>query len=184
MEGYGTYTWANGQKYAGEFKEDNLNGSGTLNLLDGQKYVGEFVNGKYNGQGTFTSLNGVIYIGQFKEGKAEGQGTKTCISGTFVGEMKEDTTYKGTFTGKNGITLTGTFSGEIKSGTINYPDGRKYEGEWTADPTLLGIPLETIPLGSWVYEQPHGLGKMAHPDGTIQKGLWEKGQFVGKPVTE
>ena len=51
--GQGTYTWATGEKYVGEFKDGNLNGQGTYTFPDGKKYVGEFKDGKRNGQGTY-----------------------------------------------------------------------------------------------------------------------------------
>ncbi|MBU2576216.1 MAG: molecular chaperone Tir, partial [Nanoarchaeota archaeon] len=203
---YGDYVWLGGQTYSGNHSFGKRHGQGTLTLPDGTVYVGQFANGKYNGQGTYTWTDGKKYVGQWKDGKQEGQGTFTLPDGTkyvgqfangfpegqvthymangiFVGEFKKGLEYKGTFTGKDGTILTGIFSGETKSGTINYPDGHRYEGEWNGDAKILGI-TEPPPPGTWTYERPHGFGKMTHPDGTVQEGLWEKGQFVGKPITE
>ena len=48
------YTWSDGSKYVGEFKEGLPNGQGTLTSPDGRKYVGEFKDRKKHGQGTET----------------------------------------------------------------------------------------------------------------------------------
>ena len=40
--GQGTYTWANGDKYVGEWKWDKQHGQGTYTWADGAKYVGEW----------------------------------------------------------------------------------------------------------------------------------------------
>ena len=34
---FGTSTWPDGQKYVGEFRDNNMNGQGTLTWPDGQK---------------------------------------------------------------------------------------------------------------------------------------------------
>ena len=54
----GTYTWADGDKYVGEYK-DSSNGKSKemarelILGLDGNKYVGEYKDDKQNGQGTY-----------------------------------------------------------------------------------------------------------------------------------
>ena len=65
--GQGTYTYPNGDKYEGEFKEGEKNGQGTFTFSDGRKYVGEFKDGKpwkgtmYDKEGTLIGkwVNGV-----------------------------------------------------------------------------------------------------------------------------
>ena len=79
--GQGTYTWSDGQKYVGEFKDDKFNGQGTLTFANGNKYVGEFKDDEREGQGTFTFANGNKYVGEFKDDKREGQGTFTFANG-------------------------------------------------------------------------------------------------------
>ena len=44
--GYGTFTWTDGAKYVGEFKDGLQHGQGTYITTDGAKYVGEFKDGK------------------------------------------------------------------------------------------------------------------------------------------
>jgi len=45
MNGQGTYTFPDGQKYEGEWKDDEYHGQGTFTWSDGDKYVGEFKGG-------------------------------------------------------------------------------------------------------------------------------------------
>ena len=39
---YGTFTFASGNKYVGEYKDGKKHGQGTLTSLNGDKYVYEF----------------------------------------------------------------------------------------------------------------------------------------------
>ena len=45
-----------------------MNGQGTFTYLDGEKYVGEFKDGLPNGQGMKTFPDGKKYMGEFKDG--------------------------------------------------------------------------------------------------------------------
>ena len=61
----GIYTYPDGEKYVGEFKNGIQDGQGTFSYPDGRKYVGEFKNGIQNGQGTNTFSNGWNGIGEW-----------------------------------------------------------------------------------------------------------------------
>ena len=71
MHGYGTYT-LDGNKYVGEFKNDNFNGQGTYISSNGDKYVGEWKNDMMHGYGTLTYSDGVKYVGEFQDSNATG----------------------------------------------------------------------------------------------------------------
>ena len=67
---FGTYTFASGSKYVGEFKDGKYNGQGTATFASGEKYVGEWKDGKFNGQGTLFASNGsIINQGIFADNK-------------------------------------------------------------------------------------------------------------------
>ena len=83
---FGTVTFANGNKYVGEWKDNKYNGQGTFTFADGAKYVGEFKDGTRNGQGTDTFVNGSKYVGEYKDGKRNGQGTLYASNGSIVNE--------------------------------------------------------------------------------------------------
>ena len=78
---FGTYSWDDGDKYTGEWRDDEKNGQGTYTYASGDKYVGEWKNGKKDGQGTYTYADGENYVGAHKDGERNGQGTYTYADG-------------------------------------------------------------------------------------------------------
>jgi len=68
VNGQGTYAFSNGNKYAGEWRDGELDGKGTYTFANGDKYVGEYKNSKRHGQGTFTYANGDKWVGEWKDG--------------------------------------------------------------------------------------------------------------------
>jgi len=78
---FGTFIDANGNKYVGEWKDDELHGQGTYTFASGAQYVGEYRDGKKNGQGTYTWADGSKYVGEYRDGKKNGQGTYTFADG-------------------------------------------------------------------------------------------------------
>ena len=66
INGNGTYTYANGSKYVGEYKNGKIYGQGTYKWANGNKYVGEFKNAKRNGLGIYTFANGIVDKGIWK----------------------------------------------------------------------------------------------------------------------
>ena len=57
---FGTLTFGNGDKSAGEYKDGRRTGQGTFTWADGDRYVGEFKDDKRNGRGIFYLANGSI----------------------------------------------------------------------------------------------------------------------------
>ena len=68
-DGQGTFTYPNGEKYEGDWKNGKYNGQGTYTWSDGEKYEWEFKDGNPNGQGTMTLTDGTKGIGEFREGQ-------------------------------------------------------------------------------------------------------------------
>ena len=108
---FATYTFGNGEKYVGEWKDDKPNGQGTHTLPDGEQYVGEFKDGMWHGQGTFTFPNGTKHVGAYKDDKPNGQGTLTFPDGEqYVGEFKDGMWHgRGTYTFADGEKWNGYF---------------------------------------------------------------------------
>ncbi|MFC3932250.1 MORN repeat-containing protein [Streptococcus dentapri] len=76
--------------YTGIVKNNKMNGQGTLTYKNGDKYQGNFSDGQFDGQGTFTSKDGWTYKGDFDKGQADGQGTLTTADGTvYKGTFKQ-----------------------------------------------------------------------------------------------
>jgi hypothetical protein len=67
--GYGTYTFKNGNKYVGEWKDGKRNGQGTNTWPGGEKYIGEWKDNNMNGQGTYTYADDRIKRGIWKNNK-------------------------------------------------------------------------------------------------------------------
>ena len=68
MNGQGTLTFDNGDKYVGTFRNGTFNGQGTFTAAKGWKYEGTFANGQPEGKGKLTTQSNVIYEGTFKQG--------------------------------------------------------------------------------------------------------------------
>ena len=70
MHGNGTYTWADGAVYDGEWKDNKRNGKGTNTWPDGDVHEGEYKDDKMNGHGKWSNRNGsILYDGMWKDNK-------------------------------------------------------------------------------------------------------------------
>ena len=87
----GAYSYPDGSRYVGEFRNNKRSGQGTLTFANGDKYVGEWSDGKENGHGTYTFINGSKYVGDWRDGKRNGRGTQTYSDGSrYAGEWRDD----------------------------------------------------------------------------------------------
>jgi hypothetical protein len=77
--GRGVKTWANGDRYEGEFFEDRLEGSGVYSFgrgpWQGERYEGEYVAGQRHGYGVYRWTTGDVYRGPWRENVATGAAT-------------------------------------------------------------------------------------------------------------
>jgi hypothetical protein len=74
MHGHGTYYYADGDKYEGEWKEDKRHGKGVVtyagqNGTISEKYDGDWVDGKMHGFGKYYYNDGGVYEGEWFEGQ-------------------------------------------------------------------------------------------------------------------
>jgi len=92
QNGYGTYTFPDGIKYVGNHKDDDFSGYGTMTWPNGHKYAGNYKGSLRDGYGTYTYSDGRKYVGNFKAGEYDGYGTYTNIHGIkFSGNWVDDT---------------------------------------------------------------------------------------------
>lgn len=141
---------------------------------NGDKYVGEFENNEYNGQGTLTFANGDKYVGVFKDDEPNYKGTYTCgpngsmpdcpftlvihdNSQTSAGKISLQVT----LTKPNGDKYIGELKNGKKSGlgTYTWVDGKKYVGEYK----------------DGLF---HGQGTATYPNGVVKTGSWFKGKLI------
>ena len=90
-EGFGTYSYNNGDKYFGYWHENKKHETGTFFFKDGNLYVGQWRNNEKDGLGTFYYKTGDKYIGEFKAGKKNGKGYFISNDGNkYVGFFEEN----------------------------------------------------------------------------------------------
>lgn len=79
MHGQGTYIWADGLKYEGDFVKNIPMNHGVYTWPDGSTYEGEVTNGMRNGFGMFKcGTQPVSYIGHWCHGKRHGKVSSLC----------------------------------------------------------------------------------------------------------
>ena len=169
---FGSYTYASGNKYVGEYKDGKSHGQGTYTYANGNKYIGEFKNYKRHGQGTDTwgpnsERAGDKYVGEYKDDKMHGQGTYTYANGTKeVGTWENDKMHG--------------------QGTKIWPGGDKYVGKfqdgkmhgqgtkiWGPDSLWAGDKY----VGEYQDGKMHGQGTHTSEDGEIKEGIWKADVF-------
>lgn len=134
MNGQGNYTFANGDNYEGSFVNNQKEGLGVFVFSNGNEYKGEFVADDYEGQGTLTRANGDKYMGYFKKGKREGQGRYIFANGEkYEGDFKQDKKQgQGSYFFVNGDSYVGTFNHDNREGQGTYitAAGLVITGDW------------------------------------------------------
>ena len=159
-DGIGTYAYADGSKYEGQFVHGSRHGWGAFYYPNGDKYVGDFNNNFEEGFGTLYHQNGQLAKGSWFKGellsdKLHAKGVNGCIEGDCLAG-------KGKFVYQDGaMTYEGEFIDGLPSGIgkCTYGNGETYEGEWKN--------------GGF-----NGKGTLYLNDGTKISGLWLNGTLV------
>lgn len=60
--GHGVFTWANGNKYDGEWAFNKQHDFGIFTWANGSRYEGEYKDGKKHGRGVYTLCDGGEYV--------------------------------------------------------------------------------------------------------------------------
>ena len=183
--------FADGTKYEGQIKNNQLTGKGTYLFPSGATYEGEIVNGLRHGYGKYKSKDGITYEGEWKDGKKEGNGIM----------VKGDMTYEGSFSkgvidgyGKlywsNGNIYEGNFNHNLinGNGTMIWMDSNeKYTGQWINNlQNGFGIHiwyennnnntnkgLRNRYVGQWKNGIRNGYGVFFYANGCKYEGFWE-----------
>lgn len=170
--GRGTYRFASGARYVGQFKDGKSDGIGVCYWPDGSRYEGEWRQGLPHGKGAKSLSLGKLQTGWFREGRYAGKEAPPEFTSRSGRERVNDDKLEGCISGDcfngHGVYIfpsKAVYTGEFQEGEIHgqgichYSDGSKYEGEWRR-------------------RQPDGKGAMTYPDGSKRAGLWRRGQPV------
>ena len=180
--GQGTYTWIGRGEISGIFEEDQFPNYGTFIDYEDHKYIGEMKerNCKYNGKGTLVHFKAKYkYEGEFKDSQKHGYGTFVQEDGlTFKGNWKNGLKH-----GKGTLVNAVFFRSGEEKGEEFVIDGGPQTGEYKDD----------LPIGEFYWEMKsgrkyigelnkdglfHGKGTLTHPDGKIEKGIWENAKLI------
>merc|ERR1719197_291289 len=72
-QGKGTFT-DGAETYVGEWKDDDMHGAGTFTFASGAVFEGNFVGNEFSGAGTYKFTDGATYEGAWKQNKMHGKG--------------------------------------------------------------------------------------------------------------
>ena len=203
---------------------------GTYNYANGDKYVGEFSNGARHGRGSYTYTGGRVKKGTWKFGDFQGAesdpenrgqsagpyltsrlrdesrisspsvpnhkqtNSRTCPRSPLVitdyNEVQSWNNCEGTiaFGKKNKEKAGEKYAGEWKGGTRHGygtyvgNGGQKYVGEWR-DNKFHGRGTWSSPtgheyIGEWKNGLADGQGTLTHPDGRLEEGMWENWKLI------
>jgi len=139
-QGLGWYQFEEGEFYQGMYVEGRRCGFGVFRLTDGEEYTGYFKNSEFEGPGTLRKGNEDVWEGDWKGGVFHGKNLR-CTAAN--GEVHVANWDRGVRDSK---------------GTLGYPDGSVYVGEWDSE------------------GRPHGLGTMKYVSGRVFDGEWKAGR--------
>lgn len=169
--GYATYSWSNGYRFEGHWKNGVMDGTGVIYWTKNHYYIGHWIDGKRCGYGVEVFPNGsyrllyyeddVIVTRTVRDSKTLNTGV-----GVYVGEMSNGRACgRGTFCWNNGDVFEGTWSedGKSRSGVLYWNGSRK--------PRY---------IGTWMDEQFNGYGCMISESGQLTVGFWQDGTYLYK----
>ena len=180
--GEGTYIWEGIGEVTGKFENDQLPSYGKFLQYDEFEYIGEMKNrdGQFNGKGVQINLVTKDKLeGEFKNGALNGYGVLIQNDGsTFKCNWKNSLKH-----GKGTLVNAFFFRSGEENGEEFIVDGGPLSGEYKDD----------LPIGEFYWEMTsgrkyvgeinkngvfHGKGILTHPDGSMEKGIWENGKLV------
>jgi len=134
--GDGTYSWKSGEKYEGEWENDQMDGEGKYTKGDKIELSGTFEKSALKSGSCKVKNEFGEYTLTIKDGKASKIEAKMADGTTYKGNMKDNQfTGKATIQYGNGDTYDGNMVNGQKSGSGKYSwkSGASYDGEWKED---------------------------------------------------
>tara|TARA_Y100000814_G_C12344828_1_gene405372 strand:- start:122 stop:2014 length:1893 start_codon:yes stop_codon:yes gene_type:complete len=199
----GSYTWSNGSKYVGHWKDDRKHGHGITIFgtgeWEGDKYIGEFKEDKKDGQGNYIFSDGEIWQGQFKNDewidgnkyasdKSNSSSQESSLANCTNSPSYEGATYWdnciGTYIWNDGAKYVGEYKNNLHHGhgTYTWPIGDKYIGEFLEGRRHgHGYQYQAngnTYIGEHKNNKRHGQGTYTWSDGRVWQGIWENDELL------
>ena len=141
---FGTFAFDEGDKYIGQFQDDDFHGLGAYYFPDGDMFFGTFRGGKWNGLGIYAfnsndGSDGDLQIGWYSDGEIDGEGAYIFNSNgewagdIFAGNHKDGKAQGlGAYFHQNGDKFIGTYKGDVRHGpgAVYFADGDMKSGIW------------------------------------------------------
>lgn len=185
--------WRDGSFFGACAAGDCVNGEGTYLFATGARFVGNYQDGKWHGLGRMLGPTGQVereglwlddhYVGRCVRGDCkDGVGRLEDGASSYEGAFKAWKPHgQGKLVQVNGKVFDGAFENGAPHGrtTIRFPDGGYYEGN-VAKGVRHGQGYQEYPdgtkfRGTFSDEQPRGSGELTRPDGTVYTGMMPDG---------
>jgi hypothetical protein len=171
-DGKGKMTFANGDVYEGDWKDNKRDGKGKETFANGNVYEGDWKDDKRNGKGKETWANDYVYEGDWKDHHIHGYGIMKYANGdVYEGEYKDgERDGKGKETLTNGDVYEGDWNTDRihGDGIMKYANGDVYDGQW--DDVVINEDGDE----QWTIEK-NGEGVMKYANGNVYDGEWVNG---------
>lgn len=150
--GFGRARFEGSGEFAGQYRDDNLDGWALMRLEDGSTYEGQWLQAKRHGLGTFTTRSGYVIrgrwtddvLGAYQQDASDGRSWEVL-------DVRPDGTAGGVFDA----------SGEVEAGTYRRQDGNWLrEGHGVFHFEKQG----SVYLGEFAADLPDGAGVFVLPD--------------------
>lgn len=173
QDGFGSYVWANGLRYDGEWANGKRTGKGHMRFHSGTQYIGDFIGDDRTGQAKMIYNHNESYQGAFLKGELHGEGSYWWPSGNaYHGDWYYGNKHgKGTFWWHTKDIYQGDYVQDERTGFGVY---FWHEGDWFE--------------GDFVKGKCHGKGKEYFHDklemreGQYAEGTWKSGTTLSNGV--
>ena len=167
----GTYIWASGNTYVGQWENDNVHGKGVFtSRVRGHKYTGEFHNNVKQGRGLMEYSDGNTY-GPHGGGVPLAWGTRAHGVMAVAGMTVIGSTMNAMARARSPGTLEKSSKKSTLSTRIAVASGKGTNG------SSCGC---TRYVGDFLHGKRHGFGRYEYHDGEVYEGLWVDGRRHGR----
>mmetsp|Transcript_98661 Transcript_98661/g.318100 ORF Transcript_98661/g.318100 Transcript_98661/m.318100 type:complete len:343 (+) Transcript_98661:820-1848(+) len=196
MHGEGSYKFADGRLYTGQWREGHLNGHGKMEWLagadpsvEGNVYEGQWKDDLADGYGKFIHNDGATYQGEWMKDEQSGKGFEIWTDGSrYDGDFLHGAKHGSGIWKSHHAEYRGEFRADEMEGEGRYifADGRLYIGQWKKGQMHgqgeMDWPNGAKYKGAYQQDLQHGEGAYTYPDGREYRGQWKSGKQHGNGV--